>query len=76
MVSHGYAVDRLKDLKDWADYILNSLTQDQEWEQGNVEMLTHMVGNEGLEQARQETRVLAQRLNELLSASQAKVPVA
>ena len=76
MVSHAYAADRLKDLRDWADYILNSLTHDQEWEQGNLEMLTHMVGNESIEQARQETRVLAQRLNELLSASQAKVPAA
>ncbi len=60
---HG--VRRLKELRDWADYIVQSLSADQPYERGKLDVLRQMLGPEGLEDALREARSLAERLDRL-----------
>jgi hypothetical protein len=73
-VNNEHVVKRLKELRDWADYIVQSLSADQAYERGKLDLLRRMVGNEDLADACIEAKALADRLEQLVSRTE-PVPV-
>lgn len=73
MVQHEQLVARLKELRDWSDYIYESLVNDQEWEEGKMALLGTLVPDRELEDARDITLELKARLNGLLDQVQENV---
>ncbi len=69
-----HVVKRLKELRDWADYIAQSLSSDQPYEQGKLDLLRQMVGAEDLTDAREEARALADRLERLVQRTEVAEP--
>jgi len=61
-VDDMHVSERLKELVDWACYIHESLTQDQRYERGKLALLERRVDTEALKLAREEARVLMERL--------------
>lgn len=75
MAKHEHVVARLKELRDWADYIRESLAVDQSWETGKVKLMESLFGPEAVEDVREEARALAERLEKLLERAESKVLV-
>ena len=75
MANRDHVVKRLKELRDWADYIVQSLSADQPYERGKMDLLKQVVGLEDLDDLREEARSLAERLDRLVARSDAPSPV-
>ena len=69
-----HVVKRLKELRDWADYIVQSLSSDQPYEQGKLDLLRQMTGAEDLADAREEARAVADRLGRLVQRTELADP--
>lgn len=67
MANREHVVKRLKELRDWADYIVQSLSTDQPYERGKMDLLPQVVGPEDLHDLREEARTLAERLERAVS---------
>ena len=66
-VNDEHVVKRLRELRDWAEYIVQSLSTDQAYERGKLELLRRMIGNEDLDGACTEARSLLDHLERLVS---------
>ena len=75
MANRDHVVKRLKELRDWADYIVQSLSADQPYERGKMDLLKQVVGLEDLDDLRNEARSLAERLDRLVARTDAAAPV-
>ena len=62
MVDDEYVVSRLKELLEWADYIVESLTVDHDYEAGKVASLKRLVGEPSLKDLRQVAWTLREKL--------------
>ena len=58
-----HVVKRLKELRDWADYIVQSLSADQPYERGKMDLLKEVVGLDDLHDLREGARSLAESLD-------------
>jgi hypothetical protein len=65
MVDETHVLRRLSELRDWAAYIHESLTEDQRYERGKLALLERQIGSEALKLVREEARVLLERLRAL-----------
>jgi hypothetical protein len=65
VANREHILKRLMELRDWADYIVQSLSTDQAYERGKFDLLKQMVGPDDLAGARNEARALADRLEQL-----------
>jgi hypothetical protein len=63
MVDDEYVASSLKQLLEWADYIVESLTVDHGFEAGKVASLKRMVGESSLKDLRQTAWALREKLN-------------
>ena len=70
VANRDHVVKRLKELRDWADYIVQSLSADQPYEQGKLDILKQVVGAEDLADAREEAKALADRLERLVARTE------
>ena len=57
-----YVVSRLKELLEWADYIVESLTVDQGHEAGKVASLKRLAGEPSLQDLRRTAWMLREKL--------------
>ncbi|HLY73773.1 MAG TPA: hypothetical protein VKU80_06605 [Planctomycetota bacterium] len=64
-INREYLAGRLKELSDWADYILLSLSIDQPHERGTLQLLETLVPPEELKQLRFDVRSVWYRLANL-----------
>jgi ubiquinone biosynthesis protein UbiJ len=67
MVDEDHVTARLRELRDWADYIFESLTEDQRYERGKIRTLERLLPADDLGSVREQARRLADRLNELVA---------
>ena len=66
-VDARHVVRRLAELRDWAEYVHESLVRDQPYEAGKLERLSQMAREDELHVLRTSSFFLAQRLRELLA---------
>jgi hypothetical protein len=76
MANRDHVVKRLKELRDWADYIVQSLSADQPYERGKMDLLKQVVGLDDLDSLREEAESLASRLDRAVSRIDTPVPAA
>ena len=61
-----HVVRRLTELRDWAEYVHESLVRDQPYEEGKLQALLELAPANELEELRASSFFLARRLNALL----------
>jgi hypothetical protein len=67
IITQDHGVRRLKELRGWADYIVESLTRDQCYEPGKVKQLEELVDSKDLEDLRVQASSLRDRLEALIA---------
>ena len=68
VITQDHGVRRLKELRGWADYIVESLTRDQCYEPGKVRQLEDLVYSKDLHDLREQASSLRDRLDDLIRA--------
>jgi hypothetical protein len=66
---------QLKGLRDWADFIFESLTLDRRQEAGRVRQLEELVGEGGMRELRQLAFTLRDRFHTLIAEAEYRSPV-
>ena len=67
VVDARHVVRRLAELRDWAEYVHESLMRDQPYEEGKIEALLELAPANELEELRASSFFLARRLSALLA---------
>jgi hypothetical protein len=67
MVDAGHVVRRLAELRDWVEYVHESLVRDQPYEIGKLQRLSELLREDELKELRVSSYFLARRLSELLA---------
>jgi hypothetical protein len=65
MVDAAHVVARLQELRNWSDYILDSLIADQPYERGKLSLLERRAGGPALQEARELASSLTAKLHNL-----------
>jgi hypothetical protein len=64
-MNESHVAKRLQELRGWADYIVESLTRDQRYESGKMELLERLLDERELRDLRDLAASLADRLNRI-----------
>jgi hypothetical protein len=70
-----HVLRRLHELQAWADYIVESLTQDQRYEHGKREMLERVVEKEALREIRELSGSLRDKLHGVTTQLESSRPL-
>ena len=62
----NHVVKRLKEVRDWAAYIHETLTEDQPFEREKVQVMERVVGKDSLQDLQQGTMALVARLEGII----------
>ena len=67
MVDARHVVRRLAELRDWVEYVHESLVRDQPYEIGKLQRLSELLREDELKELRVSSYLLARRLSELVA---------
>ena len=73
-MNEAHVARRLDELRGWADYIVESLTRDQRYEAGKIEVLERLLDRHELRELRDLARTLAERLSQVRVRPETNAP--